>query len=388
MKKFTAMLLLITVVFSMSLVPAVSAEDAVETVTDTIYAENFDTGVFTLVTNEAGTVKDVYKDGVKTPLTYAKLNDKAFADTFPETITATSEYPNSNTTTVLTTGSYAYGGTAVDGLFINFPKIDNGVVTIKFSVVRSSASGDKIWMIPLSDSLNDDLTVSDYVYYTELFRSSSTTRFRQNVYAYTDTSTRTAAKYKDVSGVAKEFIDYTLTIDVDNQTTKCVVDQYNKDAFTLDNDLKWYANGDAGSYYMADGVGGMFFTSNDVLNLDDIEITHTHAVSEEPETSVAEIENLTINKTGTISSSATFNYLGTDSQPKTARLVTAVYDEDDNMLLAVKTSTSATVSADSKTATLSTDPIAIPDGAVKVKAFVWDLETLKPYAVTEASITQ
>ncbi|MDD4688457.1 MAG: hypothetical protein PHE51_01770 [Eubacteriales bacterium] len=368
MKKILSIVLLFSLLATV-ITPMAFAEE----VTETIYSEDFESGAFTVTSNASNTIKTIYKDGVTTNLSYAKINGQAFLDSFPSEVVSVGTAAN-NTTNILSAGGYTFSGVATDALLVNFPKKTHGVLTIKYSVARPASTNNKVWMIPLSDGLNTDNSLSDYVYYTEVYRSSSATRFRKNTNAYIDANTKTSGSYQDRSGISG-FIDYVLTIDIDN---KKVTNTYR--TWSEDNNLNWYANGEAGSYYMADGVSSMAFTANDVVLVDNIEITHTYTKSEE--TPKDEIEGLAITADAGASSTATFNWVAGDAPSKTARIITAIYNND-KMLIGIKSSADVTVTEADPTKTLTTDAISIPTGAKYIKAFVWDFESFSPYATTE-----
>ena len=350
-----------------------------ETVTETIYSENFDSGVFTVVSNDTNTEKALYKDGAATGWTFVKVNGSAFADTFPETVVSHSDTTGNN---VLLTTGYEMGGIDADALYLNLPKKTTGTITVEYRLRRPAGSGDKAWTYLLGEGVNGT-DLGDYLQHFELYRSSSTTRFRPDVSYYVDASTKNNKNYQNKSSVSG-FVFMKNEIDLDNQTVSTAYKTSAGGSYNaLNTDVKWYANGEAGSYYMADGFAGILFTSNELLGIDELTVTHTYEKADDV-TPKAEVEGLTINTDGTVSSTATFNYLDTDIAPKTARLVTAFYKESGE-LITVKSDTK-TVSAETTSQTLVTPGIDLPAETKYVKAFVWDFSTLKPYAMTEITV--
>lgn len=371
MKRIISMLVVICLVAAM--MPVAFAE----TVTETIYSENFDSGVFTVVANDTNTEKALYKDGNTTGFTFVKVNGKAFADTFPETVVSHSDITGNN---VLLTTGYEMGGLTADALYLNLPKKTTGTITVEYRLRRPAGSGDKAWTYLLGEGVNGT-DLGDYLQYFELYRSSSTTRFRPDANYYVDASTKSSKSYQDKSGVSG-FVYMKNEINLDEQTISTWYAKSEGAYSGLGSNIKWYANGEAGSYYMADGFAGILFTSNEVLGIDELTVTHTY--EKEDETPVTEVEGLTINADGTVSSTATFNYLDGDVAPKTARLVTAFYKED-GQLITVKSDTK-TVDSVTTSQTLTTPAIALPADTKYIKAFVWDFSTLKPYATTQYTV--
>lgn len=371
MKKITSMLLLIAIITACA--PLVYAQS----VTDVVYEENFETGDFSVETNEENTVKEI-KKGNDTVITFVKTDSEPFVDFPDESIVKLDETENTplNNTMVLDTGTY-YLSNDTDA-YINFPqKYTSGTVTVDFRMRRlykSNTNDVYFCASPISGASYDGEYVHRFNYMVD---SSWRSRFRYYT-SYVNENETQSISYVNVSA-AKGYTFFRFVFDIDNQTVSSYYRTSTSGDYTLlgTENIGWYANGESGSYYMADGIASVLFTGQSYLSLDDIKITHTYESESAP---AQEVENLAINAdNGTFSASATLNYINSDI---TARLITATYDAD-GMLLSVKSGADTSVSGENPSADLAVESQTIPENTKYIKAYVWDFSTLKPYAVRE-----
>jgi len=378
MKKLISIISIVAILAAM-MTPAAFAETV--TKTDIIYSQTFDEGTYTVDYNEGRTEMYLYNDGKKI-MTFAK-NSGSFAedDTFGSDIITNMAQGR------LTTG--ALGGTIE--AYYNFPEsITTGTVTVDISyktVYSDSKNTQKIYFA----AIEEPVTTVDGTLSGDGYKSGYNNNENRIVSMFINHSSkylRLSNQYSSASsknnvpksGNGKEIsssidYDFRLTLNTDEKKQNLEYKQASATDYTKisSSDVNWYANGSSGSFSMADNkVAGFMFNESTTaaLDIDSIVVTHTYEEEVEVTEPKEEVENLTITADGTVASSAVFNWNTGDAATKSARIVTAVYN-DQGALVAVKSGT-ATVSEAVPTADLSTEAIAIPGDAELIKVFVWD----------------
>lgn len=252
-----------------------------ETTVVPVFSEDFETGTFTLQTNEAGTVKEIYK-GSSLVMTFAKTNGSAFSD-FPEQpVTTVSSNPGNNsltnTSVAMSTGSYAMTDTIA---YINFPqKYTNGVLNVDFRMQRPSSGQKWVWTNLTQDTVSPEAYTGSYAVksYT---RTKATNAPDVEVRSYSNSTDYDVLSYNTSSlrNASKGYNYVKMIVDLDNKKVSIYSktgNSGNDDVYTdyrvVAEDVAFYTNDDGTT---ADGVSALLFESNgSTLALDDIVITH------------------------------------------------------------------------------------------------------------------
>jgi len=277
MKRILSLILTVSIMLGSMGIMSVFAETTVVPV----FSEDFETGTFTMQTNEAGTVKEIYKSN-SLVMTFAKTNGSAFSG-FPEQpVAAVSSNPGNNsltnTSVAMSTGSYAMTDTIA---YINFPqKYTSGVLNIDFRMQRPSSGQKWVWTNLAQDTVNPEAYTGSYAVksYTrtkatnapdvEIRNYKNSTDY--DSIAYDSSAQRNAAKgYNHI----KMIVDLnTKKVSIYSKTGNSGNDDVYTDYRVVVEDADFYANDNG---LAADGVSALLFESNgSTLALDDIVITH------------------------------------------------------------------------------------------------------------------
>ena len=140
MKRLLSMAIVIVMLIGIIQFPSIA-----KTEQKTYCDENFETGTYTVVTNDANDIKELYKEGVL-QWTFAKKSGATFANTFPaelvSDVTADTSVPLNGSTRALTTTADA---PLADNTiaYMNLPeKVTTGTVTISFRMKRPATNTD------------------------------------------------------------------------------------------------------------------------------------------------------------------------------------------------------------------------------------------------------
>ncbi|MDD4688616.1 MAG: sialate O-acetylesterase [Eubacteriales bacterium] len=239
----------------------------------TVLSEDFETGTFTVETNTDNNIKQLKKDG-NLVMTFAKKSGTTFSgfpDETPIIVDATTNAPLNNTKVFETTSSCELDNTKA---YINFgQKYTKGKITIDLRMRRMTNSTTNRLYIT-SDPITGYDYNGDYINNFEYnVNSSYRSRFRY-YQSYTDESTSSSTAYKEVAE-AKGWPYFRFVVDINNKTISTYyATSAGSYALLGTENANWYANGTAGSFYMADGVSGFFIDGDTWLALDDILVTH------------------------------------------------------------------------------------------------------------------
>ena len=265
--------LLLSVVLGINIAPCFAEEDEQAII---LYADDFESGSYHVVTNDADTVKELYKDG-QLQWTFVKKDGKTFGNTFPDASLiklSTDTNPPVNNSMVMDTGSYLFKNETE--AYLNLPqKYIDGKLTVEFRVKRYGQSTTN-FLYTYSEPKTGYGTTSDIVNIFQYFVNSA---WRTNIRtgnSYIDKFTFNKMDgYKEVTS-AKGYPWIKVAYDLDNQTVTTSYRTGSADNYTVlgTEDRKWYPNGTEGEYYMADGIASLCFTGESYLAIDDMTVSY------------------------------------------------------------------------------------------------------------------
>ena len=252
-----------------------------ETTVVPVFSEDFETGTFTVQTNDANTVKEIYK-GNSLVMTFAKTNSSAFSGFPDQPVGEVNSNPGgnslTNTSVALSTGSYTMTDTIA---YINFPqKYTSGVLNVDFRMQRPSSGTKWVWTNLTQEAVSPGAYAGSYAVksYTRTAGASSPNveiRSYKNSEDYTSIAYNTSATRNASKGYnyIKMIVDLnSKKVSIYSRTGNAGTDDVYTDYRPVVEDVDFYVNDDTTS---ADGVSALLFESNgSTLALDDIVITH------------------------------------------------------------------------------------------------------------------
>ncbi len=346
--RIAAVWLLIFVLF-VSLFPDLKLEKVLAENAVTVYSEDFESGNFTLETNDDNTVKQLLKDG-KQIFAFVKKPGTVFSENFPQTIDEIMFVDNGTNTPVNETKAVNTGNFTLDNntqMYFNFPQVYNrGIVTVEFRTKRLTKSTTNFFTF-YSDKIDSYSPEKDIAYKFEYFVNSSyKSRFR-GVELFVDSVTKTSDGYHDTTA-AKGWPWIKLEFDLGNKTVTSSYKTSENDSYTIVGlQRPMYANGggtEADPYYVSPSVGSICVSGEGYAAMDDIVITHTD--TENPP--VASNLNMTGSMTVGTVLKASYDYSDTEGDAEAGSIITWRRCPDDEFTTYVEEIKSETI--DSPTA--------------------------------------